>query len=44
MQEAAVALVVALAAGLLALKAWRAVRSRCRSDGTRGCDKCCKCG
>lgn len=44
MQEAIVAMVVALAAAVLAVKLWRAVRRRCRPQGKTGCDKCCKCG
>jgi hypothetical protein len=44
MQEIAAAAIVAVACALLAAKAWRAIRRRCRPQGDRGCDKCCKCG
>jgi hypothetical protein len=44
MQEIVVALVVAVAAAVLALKVVRAVIRRCRPQGKDGCGKCCKCG
>ena len=44
MQEAAVALGVALAAAVLAAKGWRAIRRRRPGKGPDGCGTCGKCG
>lgn len=44
MQEAIVAVIVALAAAALAVKIGRAVLRRCRPKGKDECGKCCKCG
>lgn len=47
MQEIVVAVIVAVATSVLAVKIGRTVLRRCRPKGRddqNGCGKCCKCG